>query len=172
MEVILIAAITTDGFIGRARDDRSFDWTSKADKEFYVKQIKAADAIIMGAKTFQTFKRHPRGSRWEIYTRCPEKFVNKKPAVIQASGTNESPQALLARLKKEGLKKIIIAGGASIYTLFMEAGLVDKIYLTLEPIFFGDGIKVFSKTIEKKLKLIGIKSLSKETTLLELAPKN
>ncbi len=167
MNVSLIAALTTDGFIGRSDDDRSFDWTSEADKRFYVSKIKEADVIVMGMKSFKTFKKHPRGSRWELYTRSPQKFVNQKPDIIQATATDESPVELIARLEKEGLKNVVIAGGASIYTMFMQARLVNKLYLTVEPVLFGSGVRLFSNTLESKMKLEEVKKLSDETVLLE-----
>lgn len=167
MQVFLIAAITIDGFIGRSDDDRSFNWTSAADKKFYVETIKSADAIVMGSKTFATFKRHPRNSRWEIYTRSPQDFINQKPDIIQAQGTSEKPQELLDRLEKEGVENVAIAGGASIYTMFMQAGVVDKLCLTMEPVLFGGGVKLFNKTLDKKLKLMAVKRLSEQTLLLE-----
>ena len=167
MHVFLIAAVTADGFIARRADDRSFNWTSIEDKRFYVEKIKSVDAIIMGSKTFATFKKHPRNSRWEIYTRQPEKFVNHKPDVIQASGTNESPQQLIERLQAEGLKRVAIAGGASIYSMFLEAGVVDKLYLTVEATLFGQGITLFSQPLDVKLNLNQVMQLSAKTIVLE-----
>ncbi len=167
MNCFIIAALTADGFIGRTIDDRSFDWTSKEDKQFYIDKIKGADAIIMGSKTFDTFKLHPRGSRWEIYTRSPQEFINHKPDIIQASGTDEKPQELIKRLEKEGVESIAIAGGASIYTMFMKAGVVDRLYLTVESVLFGDGVKLFNQSFEKKLNLVKTQNLSPKTLLLE-----
>ena len=167
MNCFLIVALTADGFIGRKSDDRSFNWTSKEDKVFYVDLIKSADVIVMGSKTFQTFKKHPKGSRWEVYTRSPQKFVNEKPKIIQASGTNEKPKELINRLEKEGVNNVVIAGGSSIYTMFMQAGVVDKLYLTVEPVLFGDGVKLFNESLDINLKLESVKQLSSQTLLLE-----
>ena len=167
MHCFLIAAFTADGFIARDIDDRSFDWTSEEDKKFYVEKIKSADVIVMGSKTFQTFRKHPRDSRWEIYTRSPQEFVNHKPDIIRASGTDENPQELLDRLEKEGARNVVIAGGSSIYTMFMQAGVVDKLYLTVEPILFGDGVRLVNQDLDVKLKLESTKQLSKQTILLE-----
>ncbi len=121
----------------------------------------------MGSKTFQTFRKHPKGSRWEVYTRSPQKFVNKKPDIIQASGTNEKPKELIDRLEKEGVNTVVIAGGSSIYTMFMRAGVVDKLYLTVEPVLFGDGVKLFNESLDINLKLKSVKQLSSQTLLLE-----
>lgn len=167
MNCFLLAAVTADGFIGRHADDRSFDWTSAADKQFYVSQIKTADAIVMGRRSFETFTRYPKDSRWILYTRQTEEFVNPKPDVIMAETTQESPAELLQRLEQEGVESVAICGGASIYTMFIKAKVVNKVFLTVEPIFFGQGIKLFSQEAETNLTLLNTKQLSEQTILLE-----
>jgi dihydrofolate reductase len=47
--------------------------------------------------------------------------------------------------------------------MFLKSGLINKIYLTIEPIIFGSGIKLFNEPIEQKFKLI--KSEQKENTM-------
>jgi dihydrofolate reductase len=59
--------------------------------------------------------------------------------------TNKEPAELVRELAGLGYTKIAICGGAEIYSLFMESGLVHKIYLTVEPILFGNGINLFKK---------------------------
>lgn len=166
MEVFIIAAVTTDGFIGRDQDDRSFDWTSSEDTRCYIDMIKKADVIVMGTRTFKSVKRHPKNSHYIIYTRSPAGFINPRPEVITAEATDDSPNILLERLAKEGKKKIAICGGSSIYSLFMKSGLVQKIYLTTEPIVFGQGIKLFADKIEANLELVSQKPLNKNGTIL------
>jgi dihydrofolate reductase len=160
MTTTLIAAITADGFIGQTSTSSSFTWTSDADKQFYVSQLKAADAIVMGRTTFETFNRHPKGSSWYIYTSKPESFVNAKPEVINAEGVNDQPQVLIERLNKMGKQNVLIAGGSSIYQQFMAAGVVDRVLLTVEPILFGDGVRLFNQAFEPI-------QLSAETVVLE-----
>ncbi len=49
----------------------------------------------------------------------------------------------------------------------MEKGLVDEIYLDIEPFVFGSGIKLFADgEWENKLKLLGTKLLSRNTIQL------
>ncbi|MEN8253590.1 MAG: dihydrofolate reductase family protein [Patescibacteria group bacterium] len=171
MKVFIIAAVTADGFIARNEDDKSFDWTSPEDKKFYVKKIKEADAIVMGRKSFETFTRYPRGSRWLIYTSKPEDFKNPKPSVIKAEGVNSSARELLGKLKKEKSQQVAICGGSSIYTMFLNSGLVDKLFITVEEdIKFGTGMPLFNDGTslnEKRFKLIDIQQLAEQTRLLE-----
>lgn len=168
MEVFLIAAQTIDGFIARHQDDRSFDWTSPEDKQFYVSKIKDADAIVIGRTSFTTFSRYPKNSRWLVYTSQPEKFVNPKPEVIQAEATNEDPKALIERLKNEGCQRVAITGGSTVYSMFLAAGLIDTLYLTIEPVIFGAGVKLFAAELKnKKLTLAATNQLSDHTIVLE-----
>jgi len=168
MQISLIAALTVDGFIGRNKTDRSFDWTSKEDKIFYVEKLKEADAIVMGRRTFETFSRYPKDSHWLIYTSGIEKFENPRPEVISAEATDLAPAELLKKLTAEGKQKILICGGASVYTMFMKLGLVDKLYLTVEPILFGSGVKLFEDDFgQVDLNLVKTHQLSKQTIVLE-----
>lgn len=166
MHVFLLAATSTDGFIGKDSTERSFEWTSPEDKQFYVSMLKKADVIVMGNRTFQTFSRYPKNSRWIIYTSRPEKFENPKPQVIKAEATSENPKALIERLEKEGCKEVAICGGASIYSLFMDAGLIDTLYLTVEPVTFGSGVKLFQNEHNFKLDLIKSEKLNDQGTML------
>ena len=167
MIVFLLAAITADGYIGRSDTDRSFDWTSVEDKKFYVDSIKRARAIVMGAKTFATFTRYPRGSKYVIYTHHPEDFSNPKPDVIEAEYTKESPEIIIQKLKDENYSEVAICGGSSIYSMFLKAGLINKIYLTVEPKLFGKGVPLFNENLEVNLRLVRTENLSDQTVLLE-----
>lgn len=166
MRVTLIAAISADGLIARLENERSFDWTSQADKNFYLQAVKQAKVVIMGRKSFQTFNRYPKGVRYVIYSSQPENFVNPKPQVIKAEATNDQPTVLISKLAEQGFQEVLIAGGATIYTLFMKAGIVDRIFLTVEPIFFGQGVKLFNQTLNQRWQLINISKLGEAGTVL------
>ena len=49
----------------------------------------------------------------------------------------------------------------------MKAGLVDTLYLTIEPILFGSGVGLFNESVEANLKLASFKNLSDTVVLLE-----
>ena len=49
----------------------------------------------------------------------------------------------------------------------MEAGVVDKLYLTVEPVLFGQGMNLFNKEIDTKLQLVSTQTLGENTILLE-----
>jgi dihydrofolate reductase len=141
VKTFIVAAITADGFIGRSGTHNA-DWTGKADKQVFVRLTKEAGVIVMGARTFATIGRALPGRRTIVYTTHPEE--------ITAEGvetTSEQPTDLMMRLEKEGVTAVAICGGASIYSLYMQHGLVDELYITTVPILFGQGVSLFTSTL-------------------------
>lgn len=160
MKTVLIAAITADGFIGRTAEHLA-DWTGGADKKLFVQVTKEAGIMVMGARTFATIGRALPGRRTIVYTNHPEQ--------ITAGGvetTSEPPTEIVARLKAESATGLAICGGASIYSLFMQAGVVDELYLTMAPVLFGTGVHLFTQSLDCKLALLTSKQLDNNTILL------
>nr|AIA18242.1 Dihydrofolate reductase [uncultured bacterium] len=155
----IIAAVTADGFIARDPSQPSTDWTSKEDKKHFMELTKRAGVVVMGSKTYETFRRPLKDRKNIIYSRT-KKFEGTE-------STSESPQELFTRLEKEGFKEVAICGGGSIYTLFLENKCVDKIYLTIENKIFGQGVKLFDKSLDVNLELVGNTKLGENTVLLE-----
>ena len=63
---------------------------------------------------------------------------------------------ILTKLARKGLSRILVEGGAEIYSSFLEANLVDEIMIYRSPKIIGlGGLPMFSKTHEVgKFKLI------------------
>lgn len=161
MKVFLIAALTADGFIGRDSNHLS-NWTSPEDKKRFISLTKEAGVIVMGARTFSTIGRALPGRRTIVYTSHPDAMTAEG-----VETTSEPPATLVARLKKEGVKGIAICGGASIYSLFMQADVVDECYLTIEPIMFGKGVPLFGAPLERQLALIEVSQPNDHTVFLQ-----
>jgi dihydrofolate reductase len=153
--------MTADGFIAKNQSHLA-DWTSKEDKKRFIEITKRAGVMIMGLNTWHTFGGKALKNRLNIvYTPTPI------PQVEGMETTNLPPEQLLKDLEKRGFKEIAICGGTTIYTMFIKTGLVNKIYLTIEPILFGDGMKIFKEDIDVKLKLINCEKTENGTLLLE-----
>lgn len=158
MTVFIIAALTADGFIGRDSSHLA-DWTSKEDKRFFVEMTKKAGVVVMGSNTYETIGKPLPGRLNIVYSR--EKTYEG------VETTQKPPLELLEGLQKQGYRKVAICGGATIYNMFMEAGVVNKLYLTIEPVLFGSGIRLFQKEFEKKLELVSVGKLGEQGVLLE-----
>nr|AIA14429.1 Dihydrofolate reductase [uncultured bacterium] len=164
MKVFIIAAATADGFIAR-NDHQHIDWTSQEDKKFFVNMTKESGVMVMGGNTYRTFRNPLPGRRHIVYTRGEVKGEAFEK-------TTENPQDLIKRLKQEGYTSIAIIGGSSIYSMFLDAGAVTDIYLTIEPLLFGEGVKLFDSTLDTKLELKSSKNLNDDTILFHYKVKD
>lgn len=161
MRVFILSVVTADGFIARNSGQISLEWTSREDKVLFMRLTKEAGVVVMGSTTFATFNRALPGRRLIIYTHHPETITTEG-----VETTTESPKQLMARLADESATSVAICGGSQIYSQFMEAGVVDEIYLTIEPVLFGSGIPMFSKPLEQNLTLLESSQLNANTMLL------
>jgi dihydrofolate reductase len=158
MTTFIIAAITADGFIGKDSAHLA-DWTSREDKQFFVEMTKKAGVIILGQNTYETIGK-PLPDRLNIVYSYEKEYEGVEV-------TKKDPKELLLDLEKRGYTEVAIGGGTSIYTMFMEQGLVSKLYLSIEPVLFGKGLPLFQKELENKLELVSFKKLGEQTILLE-----
>jgi dihydrofolate reductase len=165
MKTFVIAALTADGFIGRDASHLA-DWTGKADKKIFTELTKEAGIMVMGSRTFETIGRALPGRRTIVYTNRPEAVT-----VPGVETTNEDPAKLVARLRADGAKGIAICGGASIYNLFMSAGVVDELYLSIVSKLFGTGVPLFGKELNEDLNLLETERIDDQTVLLHYRVK-
>ena len=160
MKTFLIVAITADGFIAKdPSTNDAWDYTSKGDRGFFVEMTKKAGVVIMGSATYETIGK-PLPDRLNIvYSRTPKKIEGVEV-------TQKDPEELLNDLGNRGYKEVTIIGGAQIFTLFMERKLIDTVYLTIEPLFFGNGVNLFTKELPVQLefKSAKVKYLKKHGT--------
>lgn len=161
MKVFIIAAVSVDGFIARHTDELA-NWTSKEDKKLFVTLTKRAGVMVMGGTTYRTIGQPLPGRRNIVYSR---QAINTEGVEV----TQETPEALIARLKAEGYNEVAICGGRSIYSMFLDAGLVDELYLTVEPVLFGTGIPLSDTAAN--LHLLDSEQLNENTLLLHYEVK-
>lgn len=145
MHVFIIAALTADGFIAQSADQKSTRWTSKEDYRFFTSRTKEAGAVVMGSTTYQTIG-HALSDRLTIVqTRhAGTTDFNQNPVF-----TDQSPQQIVNWLVTQNkYAELAVCGGASIYTLWLESGLINTLYLTTHTkVSFGHGIRLFTKPV-------------------------
>lgn len=159
IKAFIIVAQTLDGFIARDKNQLSMDWNSLEDKKRFVALTKRAGVVVMGSTTYETFNKPLKDRLNIIYSRS-KTFEGTET-------TTDDPITLLKNLEERGYTEIAICGGSEIYTMFMDAGVIDTLYLTVEPIYFGEGIKLFNKSINKRLTLVNLEKLESGTLFLE-----
>ena len=150
-------AISANGMIAENDDDTS--WISKEEWVSYSLAVRTVGCLVVGRRTY------------EILTKQPEfgEFKDVKIiAVSHESFTTLASNHLVAHSPRESLEllkdfeEVVVAGGGILNASFLTENLVDEIYLDIEPVVFGNGIKLFADSdFEAKLKLLETKMLSK-----------
>lgn len=160
ISAFIIVAQSLDGYISPLSHTNSMSWTSGADKKFFKKKTKEAGVVIMGRTTFDTIGKALPDRKTIVYS-------STSIEVEDVETTTLSPQELFIKLEQEGYSEVAICGGSSIYSLFLNSGLVSKLYITLEPIIFGEGISLFKDIEQSKLSLLSSTPLDQNALLLE-----
>ena len=136
MDVILIAAITMDGYIARHHHE-IINWSE--DQHLFKEQT-LGFPLIMGSNTFDCLQKE---------------LVGREIIVVHR---NDNPKSILDEIKA---KKCFIAGGGK--TNFFFASYLTHLYLTTHPLIFGKGVPLFDgKTKELKLELEKANPIVKE----------
>ena len=131
MRVSLIAAVASNGVIGK---DNDLIWTLRDDMAFF-KATTKGHHVIMGRKNWESIP--------ERFRPLPgrQNVVLSRDSGYAAVGavTCNSLEAALDLARAAGDDEAFIIGGAQIYRLALEAGIVDTMYLThLDRPYEGD----------------------------------
>lgn len=165
MKVTLYMAITANGFIAKENEDTSF--VSEVEWDSFRKMIKTIGNMIIGSRTYEIMRDGGEFKNLEnIRVIMVSENVNFQTITNNHSVAKASKDAL-AILEKEGFNTALVAGGETLNASFAAENLVDEIYLDIEPIVFGKGIRLFRENdFEAKLKLLETKKLSNDEVQL------
>ena len=149
-----------------ANPDGTYPWASKEDWENFQAMYKKAGCIIIGRNTYDKLRDKPsfptKGCTCIVMSNN-NTLTSHHPKIVI---THDSPQSILNMLEKKGFKQVLIGGGGDINSLFMKEGLIDEVYIDIEPLILGRGISLFSDSdFESRLKLLAIKKLANNQTI-------
>ncbi len=164
VKFLAIAAITLDGKIAKGPKHFS-DWTSPEDKKFMRALLNKCGCIIVGNNTYKTAIGPLSKRNCIVLTSKVSEPVVKSETLIFVNPRLTDLRELITANKH---RRIAILGGAQTYTYCLEHDMLDELYLTIEPIIFGQGLPLFaSKTfLDKTFRLVSIKKLNRSGSLL------
>lgn len=166
MRVYIIAAISADGLMGAHATQSSVEWRSKEDGKSFGTLTRESGVMVTGSATFKTFriKRAPPGRRLIIFTHDPASVEGEN-----IETTDKDPRELVQELAAQGYPSLAVCGGAAINSLFLDAGLVDELYLTVEPVLFGQGVPLLRERTSTRMQLLDCTKLNDDSLLLHYA---
>ncbi|MFT3781919.1 MAG: dihydrofolate reductase [Nibricoccus sp.] len=170
MRFTLIAAQSLDGFITH-HDTPGSAFASAADRAFFREALRGFDCCVMGGATYRTARESIRGGLMPdrlrlIVTRSPKTYAHETiPGKLEF--VTGKPGDVANIFEDRGLKACAILGGSQVHSLFLDAGLVDELWITIEPLLFGGGTPLLANHTTTKLKLLSQENLAADTLLLK-----
>ncbi|HEY7335572.1 MAG TPA: dihydrofolate reductase family protein [Bryobacteraceae bacterium] len=143
-KVILGLGMSLDGYIARA--DGSIDYLAmdKESQKLMDEFFQTVDVAIMGRKTMEGSIKMS-GGRYD--SGGLETFVFSrtwKPGARDGfEVVNGSLASLIRRIRKKKGKHIYLGGGGELARSFLQADLVDEMFIGIGPVLLGEGIPAF-----------------------------
>jgi len=145
--------VSADGYIARLNDEAPWSQEEFARCNEFIKKV---GNVVVGHKTYEIMKE--AGD----FDKDVETVVLSKDKNANAGNVHfvSSPKEALEYLSSKNFQTVVVSGGMTTNTAFLDAGLLDEIVLDIEPIILGEGLTLFSKQKRDiKMELISIEKL-------------
>jgi dihydrofolate reductase len=164
-KIVVTEFISLDGVVedpGGAEDFKHGGWSFEFNRgdegdKFKYEELMAADALLLGRKTFEGFAEAWPSRKDEF----ADKFNNMPKYVV--SSTLSDPEwtnstvidpsdltSAVAKLRDEHDGEIQVAGSVQLAQALFENDLVDELHLMVFPVALGSGKRLFGETDDKR----------------------
>lgn len=165
MKTILYMGISANGNIAKKNGD--VGWNSEAGWKSFYDHGKKTGNFIMGANTYRLALKDGEFPFSDALNIVMSHKKIKNTWGDQVVFTNQRPKAVLAMVKRRKYATALLIGGGILNASFAKEGLIDEVYLDIEPIIFNQGISLFAASnLEMKMKLLKTKMLAANTIQL------
>lgn len=157
---VAFVAASVDGKISLFRK-RPPRWTSREDWRFFQKSLSHFDAVVVGRNTYEASAERLRSRNTFV--------LSSRPRTISRRGTVTFVNPNKANISKllEKYEVIAVLGGGKVYRFMLESGLLDEIFVTVEPLIFGRGKEMFvGGARTTRMNLLSVKRLNRRGTIL------
>ncbi len=157
-------AVSIDGVL--AENGKSGNrWTSREDQAFFQKALSKHDGFATGYNTFKIAEKKVKKRRNVLVFTSKKRNKGVPESVTFADPKRFSPRKFFTG---RGCKNVAVLGGPGVYAYFLEHGLLDELFITVEPYVFTKGVPMFfgSKFKAHSFVLKSARRLNKNGTLL------
>lgn len=138
--LVYSVAASLDGFIAGPKGE--FDWIVQDPAIDFGEIFGGFDTIVMGRRSYELMLREghsPKEFGMKVFIASTTLDAAQHVDVrIIASGLAET----IAGLKQQSGKEIWLFGGGILFRSLLDAGLVDRVEISLIPVLLGEGIPV------------------------------
>jgi dihydrofolate reductase len=161
MNTVLYMSLTANGCFAKAGTTRPIP------KEILVNFAQSAGKfgnLIIGRHTYDSMKAQLNQRAFPdieliVVSRSILKYEEGKVAA--------SPLEALHYLEQKGFSTALVGGGAQLDSCFLGQGLIDEIYLNIEPLLARSDTFVISENLDSNLNLVSVNKLGDNTLQLQ-----
>ncbi len=136
-------------------------WTSQEDWRFFQKSLARVDAVVVGRHTYQAAADRLRQRQTFVLSRRLKTIRRRETVTF----VNPARVKLVQVLEK--YETVAVLGGGEVYRFMLESGLLDEIFVTIEPLILGRGKAMFvGGTHITRVSLLAVRRLNRAGTLL------
>lgn len=169
MPISLIAVASVNALITR-NEEPGTGFASQADFDWFRQKLKDSDLVLLGGATYRAARESIRENartgppRWVFSRNIAQHEDDTIPGAVEFRTLDRD--CFLADTTARGFTDIALVGGPALSTWFLDQGLVDELYLTVEPLIFSSGTPLVTSGRNIDLALESVKRLSDQTLLL------
>ena len=164
MKITIYLASSVNGMISNKRGVP--DWLSREYEQGFFSITHETKAVIMGKTTYNVLAPDylPLKNEGTMIVLTHDEVKSPQSNLIF---TDKSPEDVVAILEGRGHNEAVIIGGTLTASAFLKAGLVDELYLVVEPVLFGTGLPLLKDVdYDYKLILSEVRKLNENTVAL------
>lgn len=170
MNIIIYLAASANGMISNQKNVP--DWLSQEYEQGFMSISQRTKAVIMGKTTYNILAPDYLPLKEDGSLVVLTHDTTLTPPQPNVLFTDQGPQEIISLLESRGHTEAVIIGGTKTVSQFLKAGLVNELYLVIEPVLFDAGLPILKETDQDfKLSLSGVKQLNENTVQLHYLVK-
>ncbi len=138
MNISVYLASSVNGMISNKANVPN--WLSQEYGQGFLAICQRMKAVVMGKTTYEILipDHLPLKSEGTLIVLTHDSAA--KPSQSNVVFTDKTPQEIVRILEARGHHEAVIIGGTQTLSAFVKSGMVDELYLVVEPVLFGAGL--------------------------------
>lgn len=163
MYITTVDVMSLNGRIAKDGGD-THSWTSDDDWDHFKALADRHNLLVMDLDTYQAVQPEPETDRLRIVVTDQPKKQKSVPGQLEF--ITKKPEEIVKEVEARGYEKMLLVG-RWINAQFLRAGLVNEMWVTIEPVIFGGGEPLLDMPgLDLKLQLKSVEQLNEQGTLL------
>ena len=165
MNISVYLASSVNGMISNKANVPN--WLSQEYGQGFLAICQRMKAVVMGKTTYEILipDHLPLKSEGTLIVLTHDSAA--KPSQSNVVFTDKTPQEIVRILEARGHHEAVIIGGTQTLSAFVKSGMVDELYLVVEPVLFGAGLPLLRDVdAEYKMTLLDVQKLNTHTVQL------